>query len=48
MAKRIRHKELINQHPIMKWTGFAILLIYAFTLLFSLGWALLSSLKEFS
>lgn len=48
MAKRIRHKELINQHPIMKWTGFAILLIYAFTLIFSLGWALLSSLKEFS
>ena len=47
MAKRIRHKELINQHPIMKWTGFAILLIYAFTLLFSLGWALISSLKEF-
>lgn len=46
MAK-VRKRELINYHPIMKWTGFAILALYSFTIIFSIGWALISSLKDF-
>lgn len=44
MAKK---KELINSHPVIKWTGFAILSLYTITILFSMGWALVSSLKDF-
>ena len=47
MAKRIRKRELINDHPIMKWTGFAILMAYTITILFSMCWALINSLKDF-
>lgn len=47
MAKRIRKRELINDHPIMKWTGFAILMAYTVTILFSMCWALINSLKDF-
>ncbi len=47
MARKRRNRELINQHPIMKWVGFAVLALYTVTLLFSLGWALINSLKDF-
>ena len=46
MAK-IRKRELINDHPVMKWTGFAILMLYTVTILFALVWALISALKDF-
>ena len=42
MAK-IRKRELINDHPVMKWTGFAILMLYTVTILFALVWALISA-----
>ena len=45
MAK-IRKRELINDHPVMKWTGFAILMLYTVTILFALVWALISALKD--